>query len=265
MEPTIKPLPREITTYDLLKLLAVVTMVVDHLGSYLFPEQMELRAIGRMSMPIWLFLVGYANTRDIPPILWGGALILLASSLIFGDALLNLNILFTIIITRFVLDALTRFSLKDYEYLIFTVIGLVFLVIPASALFDYGTLAFLWAMVGFVVRHKKEIGWSDQKVFVFTALVSVIYIGYQSLFFGFEGNQNTIMAFCVGLSAVTLYNFKAMTLPELSAKMPAALRHIVKFCGRRTLYIYVVHIILFMAIAFFLFPEEYGFLHLRLY
>ena len=44
--------------YDWLKILAVVTMVIDHIGYYLFPDILGLRLVGRIAFPIFLFLVG---------------------------------------------------------------------------------------------------------------------------------------------------------------------------------------------------------------
>ena len=50
----------------LLKLLAMVSMVFDHVGDMFFPEQTWMRMIGRLAMPIFSFCIaeGYAHTRD---------------------------------------------------------------------------------------------------------------------------------------------------------------------------------------------------------
>ena len=40
-----------------LKLIALVTMTLDHIGSYLLPQFPVLRMIGRLSMPIYAFLI----------------------------------------------------------------------------------------------------------------------------------------------------------------------------------------------------------------
>ncbi len=37
------PLPAPLTAYDLLKTLAIILMVVDHIGAYFFPDQMWWR------------------------------------------------------------------------------------------------------------------------------------------------------------------------------------------------------------------------------
>lgn len=50
-----------------LKWLAVILMVVDHIGYFIFPDLLILRMIGRLSFPIFAFLIanGYQHTRDV--------------------------------------------------------------------------------------------------------------------------------------------------------------------------------------------------------
>jgi hypothetical protein len=40
-----------------LKLIALITMTLDHIGAYLLPQYRILRVIGRLSMPIYAFLI----------------------------------------------------------------------------------------------------------------------------------------------------------------------------------------------------------------
>lgn len=44
---------------DLLKLLAIITMLIDHMGLFWFPEYSFMRVIGRTAMPIFCFFAGY--------------------------------------------------------------------------------------------------------------------------------------------------------------------------------------------------------------
>ena len=53
-----KALPKNITSYDLFKTLALVLMIADHIGFYFYPNELWLRAFGRLSAPMWLFLIG---------------------------------------------------------------------------------------------------------------------------------------------------------------------------------------------------------------
>ena len=51
----------------ILKIIAILTMLVDHTGAILFPEQMIFRNIGRIAFPIFVFLIveGFYHTRNI--------------------------------------------------------------------------------------------------------------------------------------------------------------------------------------------------------
>jgi len=42
--------------YNVLKWLAVITMTIDHVGLYLYPDMMWLRWVGRLSFPLFLLL-----------------------------------------------------------------------------------------------------------------------------------------------------------------------------------------------------------------
>lgn len=49
-----------------LKLFALITMTIDHIGAYLLPQYRILRIIGRLSMPIYAFLIaeGCRHTKN---------------------------------------------------------------------------------------------------------------------------------------------------------------------------------------------------------
>lgn len=50
-----------------LKIIAVVSMFIDHSGAVLFPDQMWMRYVGRLAFPIYAFLIseGYIHTHDL--------------------------------------------------------------------------------------------------------------------------------------------------------------------------------------------------------
>jgi len=50
-----------------LKIIAAVTMLIDHVGYIFFPQYIFLRIIGRISFPIFAFLIveGFMHTKDV--------------------------------------------------------------------------------------------------------------------------------------------------------------------------------------------------------
>ena len=55
-----------------LKILAIVTMLVDHIGAVLFPNVIVLRIIGRLAFPVFAYLIseGLLHTSSIKIYLW---------------------------------------------------------------------------------------------------------------------------------------------------------------------------------------------------
>ncbi|MBN2899276.1 MAG: hypothetical protein JXO44_10930 [Clostridia bacterium] len=52
---------------DVLKLIAIITMVIDHIGAAFFPDMMLFRTIGRIAFPIFAYqlAIGYKHTSNL--------------------------------------------------------------------------------------------------------------------------------------------------------------------------------------------------------
>lgn len=81
---------------DLLKTLAIIAMIIDHIGLYLYPDLIILRIIGRTAMPVFCFFAGY-NFHDKPKlriIIWG-VLLQIYTTILFKQ-FITTNILISI-------------------------------------------------------------------------------------------------------------------------------------------------------------------------
>lgn len=56
----------QLNRYDTIKLIAIILMLIDHIGALFFPQTILLRIIGRLCMPIFAFCIaeGYKNSKD---------------------------------------------------------------------------------------------------------------------------------------------------------------------------------------------------------
>lgn len=81
----------------ILKVIAVISMAIDHTGAVLFPNITVLRYIGRIAFPIYCFLIaeGYAHTKSAPKYLMRLGLFALISevpyNLAFGGEFFNFS------------------------------------------------------------------------------------------------------------------------------------------------------------------------------
>ena len=250
---TAKILPDTVTHLDLIKTFAVIIMIIDHIGMYFFNDWLWFRALGRIGgAPVWFFLIGYAHTRKIPDRLFIGALILAAADFILFQKVFAMSALVTIILLRLTIDHVMNFALQNRYLFVVSSVLLAFAYIFTQMLFEYGTLALFFAMAGYMTRQRERI---ERETFVtkwdyygFLTFTFFMFIFMQNAIFGFDVVQFTFMALCTAAVMVVLVTMEPMTFPQI--RQPQ--KRFLMFCGRRTLDIYVAHLVLFKIIVFIL-------------
>ncbi len=250
-----------VTSYDLIKTAALITMIIDHAGVYFFPDDMWWRAVGRLSAPFWLFLVGYARSRDLSPKLWIGLIVLTASSFISGGPVFPLSILLTILIIRLTIDKIGPYMVSEQERMM-AVATIFFFASPFTFfLMDYGSLGYLTALFGYIARLRYE-----GKKYKDELLFAMVAFGFYTAmcYFTFDFSNAQFAFILIGCAVVykTLYDFRPATYPALSNKVYSPL---LKFMGSRTLEIYVLHIVVFRAFAAYYEIDEHGLFHWKLF
>lgn len=252
-----KILPREITSYDLFKALAVLLMIGDHIGYYFFPEENWWRVFGRMCVPVWFFLVGYAKSRDIGPRLWIGTAILTAANFVTGMSIFPLNILASMLAVRILIDEVMKGFRKDERVLWPMALMMFLLIVPTMFVTEYGTQGLLLALFGYLVRELQEGRIPQGLVQRYAAVAYFTFIIPQYFFFGMTQTQFMVMG--VGVLAVmaALYKFKPATFPRMTQMLPGFAVNMIHFMGRRTLEIYVAHLLLFKFMGATIEPERF--------
>ena len=146
-----------------LKIIAVVTMLVDHIGFLFFPEQAIFRIIGRVAFPLFAFLIaeGFLKTKDVKEYLKRLSIFAVISQAPFffferlaGEINLNLNILFTL-----ALGVLALIFLAKVKNIFVKVIGVLgFLAIAHFGGFSYGIYGILSILGSYLFLKNRKAG-----------------------------------------------------------------------------------------------------------
>lgn len=260
-----RSLTGSLTAHDLLKTFAVIIMIADHIGFYFFPDDLWWRSVGRIGFPIWFYLIGHASGRDLSPRLIGGALVLLVMNAVVGLALLPMNALVTIILLRVMIDPVMRPVLRSPVYLWSSLLIMAFLILPTSFAVEYGTQALMFAMLGYMVRHRDRLPFGPKIVQAYMIAIAFIFLAYQWISYGFSAAQFIFMAVGTFMVCLVLLDFRAAEFPRLSDKLPEFLKAPIRFCGHRTLEVYVVHLVLFKIVALALGMDGYALFDIHLF
>lgn len=184
-----------------LKLIALITMIIDHVGAVFFPDVIWLRYIGRISMPIYAFLLsqGYRHTHDFKRYAIRMTIFAVMSEvpydLLFHRTWLefgNQNILFTLLTGLFVMRLLDA-SAKNRN--IFMFIGAIALaLVPYFLGFDYGVYGVLVPVCFYLFQKYRGID-----ALAFSGLTYAKYL--------YDGNS--VQLWAIGASIpILLYNGK---------------------------------------------------------
>ncbi len=200
---------------DALKLIAILTMVIDHIGKVFFPHIILLRIIGRVSFPIFAYLIalGYNRTSSYKRYLKRLVIFAVISIIPYYYFSDGFNVFFTL---AFGLIAIHFFKKGNY------VIPLGVIVLAESFHASYGWYGVLMILLFNVLMDKPD------KLILSVVCISLI----QSLV-----NHNTIQLYSLFSLFLLSVDFK-----EIEIKLP-----------RYTFYwFYPIHIALFLILKRFI-------------
>ncbi len=146
-----------------LKMIAIVTMAVDHIGAVFFPQYSILRIIGRIAFPIFAFLLveGMARTKSLEKYLGRMLLFAVISELPFDLAfwgetlhLAHQNVMWTFSLALAAVYLYRKLPAERQNLFVFW--GLTFLFACAAAYLqtDYGAWGVIWVMSFYYYRNQ---------------------------------------------------------------------------------------------------------------
>ena len=165
-----------------LKLIAIVTMTIDHIGAVLFPQAAEFRYIGRIAFPIFVFLLveGFYHTKNIRKYEMRMLLFVALSEIPFDLAFYgrpfaweHQNVFFTLTIGLIMLDLIWK--REKWRQLLIVAICML-----AAALLstDYGAGGILLIFIFYQFRNTDAPSPEYMKKF----FLKVFFLGIISLF-----------------------------------------------------------------------------------
>ncbi len=195
--------------YDYLKVLALLTMIIDHIWFFFFPELEMLRIVWRLAFPIFLFLVwrNHSYRRHSNLRVRGGVFqIFLLVWYWYGvNDILSLNILLVIGLVRVVLWWIQRVSSPQLEGVIF--LWAVALYFPTLPYLDYGTMWLAFGIVGYRARKRWATWWIGALI-ISTVGVHVWYM--------IQGRWYTLSVLLVCVSLMLVWSFLQMSKQNVS-------------------------------------------------
>ena len=141
-----------------LKLIAIITMLIDHYGAIFQSSDISYRLIGRLAFPIYAFLIveGFLHTRDVRK--YGRRLLIFAiiSEIPFDYVFFgginwgHQNIFFTLFVGLITLHFLEKEKDRDFSKKYFLVFALGLL--ASLLMLDYGLIGIIYISVFYLTR-----------------------------------------------------------------------------------------------------------------
>ena len=196
---------------DFIKIIAVVSMTIDHIGGAFFPQYPAFRWIGRIAFPLFCYCltVGMMYTGDIKKYLLRlGAFAVISqpfwilafnSDDIIGN-ISNLNIFFTLIVSL-----LGACGFKERKWWLFILALILLNVIN----FDYAMTGLILILIFYLCRNKP---WLGAAVYTLTYLPAL------------NGNMADPLALKIGGHAIGFEIFALLALPFIYIQTNSGLK-----------------------------------------
>lgn len=154
---------------NIIKWIAIITMVIDHTGAILFPQYEVLRYIGRIAFPLFAFLLveGYLHTSNIKKYMVRLLIFALISEIPFDFALYSQpfywghqNIFWTLFLGLVVIAIIDKAPKRmNNGFILGFVAGVALMVVAHVCQMDYGAGGIILIFVLYYFRKKPWIAY----------------------------------------------------------------------------------------------------------
>lgn len=232
--------------YDYLKVIAIITMIIDHVWYYFFPEIIILRFIWRLSFPLFLFLVGFSNSykrrRDI--FSWWMLIQILAIIAFFKYWIdyPTLNILLWIVISRGVISIYKRYLSNTLFLRFITIISIVINPLMYNFI-DYGMLPILFVIFWYLVKNKNKFA------SIYWIIPMTLLLLQNILVFKFDVRLGLISVVILTIMFISMMIlFISIWKNNITLRTKPFVDNIILFISKKAIHIYIIHIIMFSII-----------------
>jgi len=176
---------------DTLKIIAVVSMVIDHVGFVFFPRDLIFRYVGRTAFPIYCFLLveGFFHTCNIYRYLARMGIFAILSEIPFNLGLYhvviyrwNVNVFFTLflgLLVMYLSDLLYHRSGSQAPGMVFGLLGMMAAEHIGS---DYGAMGILVIYAFYLSYRGRNFGTAGSKF-----LTTLFMVLFETILFAAEG------------------------------------------------------------------------------
>lgn len=198
-----------INSHDVLKAIAVLLMVVDHIGAYLLNDNPWCRLIGRGAAPLFFFLIGYVNKLHIRmSLIVYGLILSMIGYYFYGGFWISILLNFIFIEWLFWFIPPEKVNTLGR--------GLVFIIALAlnSVVYQYLEYGFFGLLIAASGRF---IAVKDPQADIWLLLTLVAYFVGESMTFHFMRNNYLLFAFgslVVALFQLRFYRLRTFASPH---------------------------------------------------
>ncbi|OGN96097.1 MAG: hypothetical protein A2Z77_09250 [Chloroflexi bacterium RBG_13_51_36] len=243
---------RQINSHDLVKILAILTMIIDNVGLFLMYDNIWMRVIGRMAAPLFFYLVGYSGSYKFKYQILALGIGLCLIKLFVSDNpslignILPLDILINFVLIKAILNRFDPARLRT-GYLILILAVLVLIGEQTRAYIEYGSLGLGIAIGSRLIHERHPFG----KPWIIIATTAHYLIQGNSLLLSRPEVSMQVMLLAIALLALVFvlslllflkYDLRTFTVSS------APLRTIAIYVSRYSLQIYFFHLAAFQII-----------------